>query len=407
MTNCIFRPIGTDPGDINDNTDMCLAAGIGGRIVPEEFQINNVCQDPNDINIVYFELGLKGIFLYEPHLIVRFTDSHGTPQALDISQRHIFDYKASSQSPSSFPLDTSCGALSFLMAYDVGRSIPNFASLTELEFIFTMNGTFDVTSFDGEILQQVQTLFESSNPTDSIVLVKGISPEPYALYFDETTGQLKLQYAGIGDIPCTCDIECINLSEQGVDLNICDDEIQELNIDSSSIVGDPTNIALQFTDPIGNVTNITHQLLHQVQPRKLGVARMQTSGDHVQLTVFFATINTIALDSEKLQYQIWRYDNNTDNVKMIQDWSTKKWTTYFDTTVRSNHIYGYTVRFRGEFGEVSLFSEWKVTDIIVTDEEGGGVECGIDFGTILSPNMLDLDLGTFGDDAVDCDLGVF
>lgn len=408
MANCIFRPIGTDPGDINDFTDTCLAAGVGGRIVPEEFEINNVCQDPNDINIVYFEISLKGIFVYDPHLIVEFTNTHGDQVTIDVTQRHIFDYKSSSQSPSSFPLDTACAAASFLLAYDVGRSVPNFASLTDMRFTFTMLGSFNTTNFDPEILSEVQTLFQSIDPTASIVLNKGISPDPYALYFDDVTGQLKLQYAGIGNIPCTCDIECINLSETGVDLNICDDEIQEVNIDTSSIVGDPTTIALQFTDSLGNVTNINHQLLFKVQPRKLGVARMQNSGDHVQLTAFFTTTNTIRLNPDKLQYQIWRYDNSTDNTKMIQDWSTKKWTTYFDTTVQVNHIYGYTIRFKGEFGEVSLFSEWQVTDIIVTDGAAeGALDCGIDFGTILSPNLLDLDFGSFGDDAASCDLGTF
>jgi hypothetical protein len=352
-----FREVGTDPGDLNDCQDMCLATGIGGKIIPESLDIVRVCQDPDNLNIIYMEVILKGVFDYSPRLVVRYRDQLGISQSLDVSDRIILNYKGSATSPSSLPIRTNCGTVELLLAWDIGRSISNYGSLVSFLCDLRMEGIFISHSFDPELLEKIGELFESINPTDTVELIKGVTPQPYALYFDENTGQLKLQYSNLGSGPCYCDIDCVDITAQGQQLEVCENEIQELTIDSNSIVGDPTNVVITFRDSIGNETSLDTQILYNVTPREPGVAYM-TNPTHVQVIPFYLTVNSRRIDPKKTQYQIWRYENSEDNVKLLQDWSSKSWSTYFDRDVKSGNLYGYSIRLRGEFKEVSNVSSW-------------------------------------------------
>jgi hypothetical protein len=360
-----FREVGTDPGDLNDCNDLCLATGIGASFIPENLNILRVCQDPDNLGIIYMEVVLSGVFDYTPKLEIDYIDQFGVARTVDVSASFIPSYKGSSQSPSSLPILTECGTVELLLAWTVSHHIANFASLATMNCRLQVVGVLTANNFDPELiakLQETSSIFTSVDPQDEIELVKGVTPVPYALYFDDVSGQLKLQYSGLGSGPCFCDIDCVDFSVSGQELVVCDDEIQEVTVDLNSIVGDPTKISLTFTDVVGNVTPINVQVVSKVVPRAPETF-WRNDPLHVQVIPYYITVNDFKLEKEKVQYQIWKYVDTTDSPVLLQDWTTKQWSTYFDTEVENGRTYGYAVVFRGEFKEVSDISAWSVITV--------------------------------------------
>jgi hypothetical protein len=403
MPNCIFRPLGTDGGDLDDQSDNCLATGVGGLILPESVEITNVCQDPNDVNLIYLEVNIIGVFDYTPELRIQYVDRNGNPREVNITSRFVFNYANSPDAPGSFPIQTNCTSTFTLLAYDVGRIIPDFGLLGQMTVQLKMDGAFDTSSFDQEILAEISEVFQSINPTAEYLFTKGLSPRPYALFFDEISGELRLQYANLGGLPCSCDIVCADISEEGQDLILCSDEIQEVSVSTNSIVGDPTLVSLAFRDTVGNTTDFSAQLVHQTNPKRPDAFRITDDNPHIQVNPFFVTDTGTVLDHTKLDYQIWKYEGNESNTKMIQDWSSNKWTTYIDYDISATTEYGYAVRFRGEFGEVSRFSSWiTIMGLIALIS----LSCIFDFGTFNEPVNFQ-EVGSFSQSLLDCDLGTF
>jgi hypothetical protein len=402
---CTFQSIGNIP----DCDDPCLAAGVGGYIVPERIVINNACQDPDNVNILYMEVAINGVFDYTPSLDVLYIDENNHESVSNVSSRFIFDYKGSNQSPSEFPISTNCdvegapSSMTVLLAWDVGLQINNFNSLPEMTLRLSMGGEFDTDLFAQDIIDEISEIFQSSDPVEEYLFIKGPSAVPYALYYDEDTDELKLQYAGLGNIPCVCSINCGDLTVDGQTLEICDDEIQEVSVTTASVVGDPLNISITFTDAIGNITDLSAHLVHQTIPRNPEAFFTDHFGDCVQVVPFFVSSNGKVIDMKKVTYQIWKYTNTEDNVELLQDWSTKRWTTYFDREIRLGNTYGYAVRFKGEFGEPSFLSSWrKVTSI----SSAATLTCDQDFGSFITPTG-ELNFGTYNTPLESCDGGTW
>jgi len=337
---------------VDDTGMMCLAAGVGGVLVPESAQIVEVCQDPNDLNIVFMRVTVTGPYLYTPVCTVKADGG----ERINVDGYFVSNYKA--EGVSSFPIDLDCASKTVLLAYRMGSAIPQFASVKELEITLRFNGDSSGISED----PVVQDIFTSVNPEDMIVFAKGLSPDPFLLFLDPTSGKLKIQFANLGDIPCQCAIDCVVPSEDDFGITVCEDEIQEITVDKTSIVGDPTLINLVFRDSTGNVTNVDVQAMLGVDPRTPGALRLEVP-NRVNVNLFYETTNASRLDPTKLSYQIWKYKNNQDNAFIFKDWSSKPWTTFVDDDVESGQEYGYAVRFRGEFRDVSNFSSWTAVEI--------------------------------------------
>jgi hypothetical protein len=358
--DCIFYPIDL----IDDCDDPCLAAAVGGHIVPEFLVIEKICQDADNVNIVYAEVTLNGVFDYIPSMQVLYIDQHNQESVAEISQRFIFDYKRADESPSTFPIKTDCKTVRLLLAWDIGQQIQNFNTLPEMTFRLSMNGQFDTNVFRPGILAEIEDIFVSTNPVAEYLFLKGPSAVPYALFYDEDTGELKLQYSGLGSIPCVCDINCGSLSIDGQTLEICDDEIQEVSVTSNSLVGNPVDVDLTFLDALGNITDLSAHLVHNVTPQAPSAWYMEDFGGTVQIVPFFVSSLGVKINGNKTTFQIWKYSSVEDNLELLQDWSTKRWTTLFDKNVKNGKTYGYAMRFRGEFGEVSAMSSWSTVTVL-------------------------------------------
>jgi len=365
---CNFRELGTDIiyNDLDDRDDPALAVGIGGKIVPELVSIKEVCQDPDNVNIVYLLVDVNGVFNYIPKVTIYYTDFEDKEQAVDISSGLILNYKSSPNSLQSIPFSTACGSQTILLAYDVAQFIPSFPTLYKFTIVLKLYGEFDTSKFDflqdfPELVETVN-IFNSSNPSDTIVFTKGIQAKPYKLYYDSTTGELKLQFYTVGSNKCICNITCVDVTFEDQDLTPCEDEIQEVVVNTSSLVGDPTYVNIVIRDSIGNISDLSYLILLGVTPLAPGLLRKE-SPTRVDVVPHIAADDLDYIDPKKVQYQIWRYINNTGTAKLVLDWTTKSFKQFTDTDIQPGNTYGYAIRLRGEFKEVSNFSSWATVYI--------------------------------------------
>ena len=333
---------------IDDSDLPCTAAGVGGILVPEELTILELCQDPEDLGIVYIIATIRGVYAYTPTLNVAWDDK-------DVSAdgQYIPGYKG--EGVVNFPIDNKCETHTVTLAYNIGALIPSFKTVAAIDFDLTFNGSSDLIS-ENDLINDT---FQSSNPSAQQTFQKGLSPTPYKVYFDSVTNKLKVQFTGLGDKPCVCAIDCAIPTEDDLDITVCKDEVQEVTINKSSIVGDPTKATITFVDSIGNLSEIKLQLLNGVKPLR-PQALDKTNPTHVTVTFPYVTENGKNIDKENLYYQVLRYENTSDSAKVWKDWSNQPTNSFVDADVKSDRTYGYAVRFRGEFGETSQLSKWTI-----------------------------------------------
>lgn len=339
--------------EIDDSNLPCVASTIGSVLVPEALSVLECCQDADNLNIIYIRLSITGVFDYTPSI-----SAEVDGVAVDITPLFIPSYKGIGEP--SLLIKTNYGSRNILLAFNAGVAINNFASTPVINLTIRFNGTANFPNLSPFI--NSSNVLQSSNPTVTYSLNKGIVPTPYKIYFDRTTNQLKVQYIGIGTNACLCAINCVNPTDEDYSLTVCNDEVQEVTIDNNEIFGDPTSATITFRDSIGNISNIEIHSVLNVSPASPGLSLLsQPTG--VQIMVWFISKNGVAIDNSKVSYQILRYENNTDNVKVLFDWTDKDWKVLVDRDIRSGRKYGYSVRFKGEFGEISELSSWSVISI--------------------------------------------
>jgi hypothetical protein len=279
-------------------------------------------------------------------------DDNGATNLVDATAYYIPDYKG--QSP-VLPIDPMCGSTTVTLAYNAGSLVPSFETLKELTIKLQFVGNNSNLNLPDILLSS--GVFVSTNPQTTALFTKGITPKPYKIYFDPDTSILKIQYTNIGDKPCLCAINCVDPEESDFSLTICQDEIQEVSTENTSIVGDPANINITFLDSIGNKTNLNVHSMIGVKPTA-PFALYKESPKRIETGFYYTTENLTVIKKHKVQYQIWRYKNNIDNAKIWKDWSSSNASSFYDKDIRSGITYGYAVKFRGEFGEESDFSDW-------------------------------------------------
>lgn len=340
--------------EIDDSLFQCVAAGIGKVTVPEELSIIDCCQDADNFGVIYINCSLRGIYEYTPKCVISWEGG-----SVDVSNLIIYGYKASGIQPGL--LSVGCGTGSFLLAYNVSSVIPSFDTLKSINVTLQFIGTVTNTNLSQYI--QSLGLFSSSNPSSTVTLNKGLNPKPYKIYFDAVTNKLKVQYSNLGNNACLCAIDCVSPTVDDFQLTICEDEIQEISINSNSIFGDPTDALVTLADAKGNKTKLTVHSMMNVNPVKPNVF-LYTTPIYNNISILFASANGTPIDYKKVKVQVLKYENNPDNVYVWKDWTSKSWTSLYDKNVIPGRRYGYAVRFKGEFGEISNISDWTVVEVI-------------------------------------------
>jgi hypothetical protein len=339
--------------EIDDSLFQCVAAGLGGVIVPEQLTILECCQDPDNLNIIYIRCVLNGIFEYIPYCSVSWDSI-----TIDVTSLLVPGYKGIGVDNS--PIDVGCGSGTFLLAYNIGSVVANFYSVPQINVTLKFVG--QNSSLNLSQLELDSGVFISSNPTATTSLNKGLSPQPYKLYFDPNTNQLKVQYTNLGSTSCQCAINCVSPDIEDFNLTVCQNEIQEVSINANSIFGDPTNVSLTFLDLIGNTSNVDIHAMLNVKPAKPNVLA-QNDPRHNNVNLLYVTINGVPIRADKVKTQILKYENNPDNFYVWKDWTSKSWNSLYDRNIIPGRTYGYAVRFKGEFGEVSFPSEWTTVEV--------------------------------------------
>jgi len=331
---------------IDDTGLPCTAAGIGGVFVEEKLTVEGVYQDPDNLSIIYIKALIQGVFIYTPTLTIEW---EGKSQIFD--SRYIPNWKG--ESVESFPINTLRSSQIVTLAYDIGAGIDNFASLKEFNIKLTFMGSSD------EILSNpvMSDIFKSSNPSFEHLFVKGMSPTPYNIYYDSTTGKIKIQYLDMGEVPCLCSINCVNPTSDDFNLTSCNDEVQEISIDANTTLGDPSLATITFIDCIGNTTYVNVNAMVNVEPIQMTVLKSEEPLRN-NITFSYISINSTIISNEGLSYQIIRYISNEDNLKILKDWSSDAISSFIDADILPGKTYGYRVRFKGEFGDISKSSQW-------------------------------------------------
>jgi len=335
--------------EIDDSNFSCLAANVGGVVVPESLYIVECCQDRDNLDIVYVRAVITGVYDYVPVLKIN---------GVDVSAGYIPEYKGIGVA--EFPIVTNCSTKAIVLAYSVGSLIDNYASVASLNLDLQLFGTLGNLNFSSII--QDANVFVSSNPSAQYTLQKGLLPTPYKIYFYSVTQQLKIQYSDLGTGPCLCAINCTTPTTDDFSLTVCEDEIQEISITANSIFGDPTDVVVTFADTIGNQSMLNIHAMVNVVPASPSVLVM-SDPRHVQVSMYYLSKNNALIDKLKVKYQVLRYENNVDNVQVWKDWTSEPWKTMYDRNIRSGRRYGYAVRFQGEFGELSEMSAWTEVSI--------------------------------------------
>ena len=383
-----------------DDTDVsnCWASGLGGVVRNESITIDSVCQDPDNMNICYMDISASGPYNYFVTVMARTIIAQGgyTGDWIDITESFIEGY-GGSQDPnvewshhggvlevSRLRFNTFCTSLNTRIGFNCGHmldddmnnnpnvnnsTLGNFATVSKIEFQIHMEGQFPDEAFentggchDNELEQQMAediNAFDSLDPSSNIYLYeKGVTPDPYFIYFDPVTNELRIVYVNLGTGPCACAINCVTPEIDDFELPVCEEELQIVTVDANDIIGDPTDIQIIFKDSIGNLSDLSVHTVAGVKPRTLGVL-VEPKPLHAQIGIHYASINATQIKPDKVKYQILKYTDNEDNFIILKDWSSKKWDMVYDKKLRPGHTYGYAVKFKGEFEEESYLSDWK------------------------------------------------
>ena len=109
---------------------------------------------------------------------------------------------------------------------------------------------------------------------------------------------------------------------------------------------------------MGNTSSLDVQSILQTVPKPPIVASL-TGPRRLEVSISKRARNGEEL--REVEYQVYKYEGSTNNAKVWKDWSPRDWSTFVDTEVLPNRTYGYAVRYRGKFQDISNLSSWTTT----------------------------------------------
>lgn len=328
------------PDPVLINSMDCLSADRYLNSVPESVTITQVCQDANNPSLVIVSLTLIGAFLYTPVCYILSVDGDRSYATNNITAPIAIGHYRNND----MPISTECRTLNPEVVFDFGRIIPNFLSVSTIEFKIVMVGTASST---------YNTAFISSNPYTIYSWNKGLLPSPINLRYNGQRLEVMFQYFGESD--CSCNVQCLNYSGVGGQLKFCQNDIQTLSV-TQTLSGDPYNLSIYLSDGIGNNSTIQVTTVINVNPKPPLVIR-RYDPDRYEITISPYSVNNIEIT--EADYQILKYVGDNSNVTIWKDWSERSYGSFIDRDILPNTTYGYAVRFKGKYGDISNASAWQ------------------------------------------------
>lgn len=327
------------PRDLN--LHPCVTSSRWLNLVPEAVTITSICQDSNNTSLVIIYFTLVGAFYFTPTCKILAVDgdvSYGTNNiTAPLAVGHYLN--------PTLPIDTNCTVYHGQLVFDFGHVIPNFTSATHIELSLEMAGS---------IPQSYGVSYPSQIVTHQYNWDKGVLPIPIGISYNN--GDLNIIFGYNGNVDCNCQLQCYTPSGVNFNLSFCPDEQQSITLYQGDTNGDPYSVILQLVDGLGNTSNLEFQSMFTARPVAL-VVNKQTKPKRVEIGLFRQSINGAMFDNEA-QYQIIKYQGSSTNTRIWKDWSSINWNTFIDYDIIPNERYGYAVRFKGKFNDISYLSDW-------------------------------------------------
>lgn len=334
-----YISINNFPSPDTINLMPCMSSSRYLNAVDPSVVVSRCCIDPSDTNIVIIDFSLIGPFNFVPYCKILKVDDDDWRQ--DNIYAHII-YSHPSCCPSV--INTNCQVYHGQLVCDFSKTIPSFLSASLIEFELGMVGSAP-QSYGVE-----QPIMSASY---NFVWEKGITVRPINLAYRD--GNLVLEFMYEGNKECACNVQCTNLSGVNYDLVFCPDKAQELIFQHGDLDGTPQSILLQFSNSAGNVTNLSIQGLLGVNINSPILAKSENPR-HVSVSIDKRAINgDTLLDTE---YQIFKYENTYKNYTLWKDWCHIDWNSFVDFDVTPGRTYGYSVRYKGKYNDITNLSSW-------------------------------------------------
>jgi hypothetical protein len=325
------------------NQHPCMASSRWLNAVPELVTITRCCQDVYNTSLVIIDFTLVGTFLFTPTLRILSVDGDESY----ISLGSVAPLAMGHTKNSSLPINTNCNTFNGTLVFDFGRAINNYISAQTIVFELFMQGQVP-SSFGVE--------FPNQSCSDVYTWNKGVLPSPVNLVYDQY-GNLSVFFEYKGNVDCSCNIQCSIPSGVSSQINFCPGETQSIILYQDPSQSDPFSVLLQLSDSIGNISNLEFQSLYTTIP-KSPIVSTDTKPKRINVFIATASSNGVELDNNA-QYQILRYEGTPSNHKIWKDWSNINWNSFVDYDIIPGQKYGYAVRFKGLFGEVTRISSWS------------------------------------------------
>lgn len=323
----------------------CIASDRYLQKIPETLSILRCCVDPNNTNILIIDFSLNGVYLFSPVCYIKRVGLDTSYEDNGVTAPFALGHYANP----SIPIQTNCRVFHGQVAFDFGIVIPNYSTATEIEFELQMVGTLP---------QSFGISFPNQTAKQTYIWQKSILPLPVSLNWVNGNLAVTFDYHGARD--CSCNIQCTSPTGVSLDLILCPDKRQEVIINDISLNGNPQNLLVQFGDSLGNYSNLIIQGLLGVTVASPIVSKFDDS-KRVEISISRRTLGNELL--ENVEYQILRYEGSENNYHILKDWSYRNWNFFVDYGVIPGKQYGYAVRYKGKFNDVSNVSSWATVVI--------------------------------------------
>lgn len=332
------------PSEINQHP--CITSSRYLNNVEELVLITQCCQDSYNPSLVILDITLIGAFLFTPTLKILSVDGDTTYESNQITAQFALGHFKNPV----LPINTNCQTWHGQLVFDMGQVIQNYTSANNIIFKLEMQGRVP-QAFGVSFPNQ---LFDTTYSWN-----KGVLPTPVSLSYNG--GNLGVEFLYEGDRDCSCNIQCVVPSGVSRNLTFCPGETQTIIVAQDPNSTDPYSLLIQLSDSLGNLSELEVQALFNTIPQS---PTLTTYSKPRRITISLSNLseNSITI-SDEAQYQILKYEGNKANFSIWKDWSSIGWSTFIDYDVAQNKEYGYAVRYKGTFGDISKVSSWAIATV--------------------------------------------
>lgn len=317
--------------------------------IPESVSIIRVCQDSQNPSLVIIDFSVAGSYYFTPTINILDVDGDNSFSVNNITAPLLL----TDQRSSSIPINTYGGVVSGTIIADFGRVIPNFLYAQLINFELKMTGSIPVA---------YGVSFPAQAPATRYLWQKGILPTPIDIIYNNGVVQVYFQYNG--QVDCSCNIQCVEPSGVSTKINFCPSDIQAISI-SQNLTGDPFTFNFLISNGIGNLSEFSATSYINVNPSSPIVAlRRSSKSGPLRAEIGISNLSKNGVSIVDADYQIIKYTNSPHNYTVWKDWSERSWTNFIDYEIKPGNTYGYAVRYKGKFNDMSNLSQWATISTV-------------------------------------------